>query len=375
MGKQYLNGVLYGTGEIIKFSPYIYSLKEREVGVWTDGKPLYQKSFTTICLSVKTIIELDDEIRVKNSAAFVTDSNGINYIPNGNVDGSDYVRISVNEKGTFPSYEKVQAYYLSKFSWSPNQDYYNYLKEYSMENPTYKIFLTAGTGANYITTIIANDIQSIGSNSCTCYSPYRTIWMNGSTATASDTAASGNTFIPSYQTNRYIYFDDLNDFLSEFGISQNNCVVLENSYYLTHQNAYVTIQYTKTTDLPGSGHYTTTGEKTHHYSTTEQVIGTWVDGSTIYEKSFEITLPSSYDAPGGFLVENDATYINAIISFNGTVKATNELIVGSGIGASGWKFAIHRNPDSQLLLYTVNDGANMYGGTAYITIQYTKVTT
>ena len=45
MGKQYLNGVLYGTGEIIKFSPEIYSFEEREIGVWTDGKPLYQKSF------------------------------------------------------------------------------------------------------------------------------------------------------------------------------------------------------------------------------------------------------------------------------------------------------------------------------------------
>lgn len=46
MGKQILNGIIYGTGEIIKFSPEIYSLEEREVGVWTDGKPLYQKSFS-----------------------------------------------------------------------------------------------------------------------------------------------------------------------------------------------------------------------------------------------------------------------------------------------------------------------------------------
>ena len=28
------------------FQPVIYSTEEREIGVWTDGKPLYQKSFT-----------------------------------------------------------------------------------------------------------------------------------------------------------------------------------------------------------------------------------------------------------------------------------------------------------------------------------------
>ena len=45
MGKQILNGVLYGSGEIIKFSPEIYSTSEREIGVWVDGKPLYKCTF------------------------------------------------------------------------------------------------------------------------------------------------------------------------------------------------------------------------------------------------------------------------------------------------------------------------------------------
>lgn len=366
MGKQYLNGVLYGTGEIIKFSPYIYSLEEREVGVWTDGKPLYQKSFTTICLSVKTIIGLDDEVRVKNSAAFVTDSNGINYIPSGNVDNSDYVRISVNENGTFPSYDEVKAYYISKFSWGPNQDYYNYLKEYSMANPTYKIFLAVGTGAGYVTTIIANDIQSIGSNSCTCYPPHRIIWMNSSTATASDTAAGGSTFIPSYQTNKYIYFDDLNEFLLEFDISQNNCIFLENSYYLTHQNAYVTIQYTKTTDAPGSGKWTTMGASTVHYDDAERIIGTWF-GETMYQKVIDVP---SYGSGYTSVTHNLGikNYVNAFgcCAVNGETDMMHNFPFIQG--SNNCSIGVH-GADSFSIYSSWNNCK------AKICIQYTKATT
>ena len=39
------DGILYCIVEGEKFAPVIYSLEEREIGVWTDGKPLYQKSF------------------------------------------------------------------------------------------------------------------------------------------------------------------------------------------------------------------------------------------------------------------------------------------------------------------------------------------
>ncbi len=48
----------------------------------------------------------------------------------------------------------------------------------------------------------------------------------------------------------------------------------------------ITILYTKTTDVAGSGSWTPSGVPAHHYSTDEQVVGTWIDGSTVYEKSF-----------------------------------------------------------------------------------------
>jgi hypothetical protein len=247
-------------------APVIYSLEEREVGVWTDGKPLYQKTW------------------ILNYTAHTTAEH------NTSIDIHDLnVEVPVAIEG-----------FWRRWAGDGNKLYYHW----GSEEPTYgQSWARVDSENNYTNGRLEISIISDGTD---------------------------------YQQ--------------------------------------ITLRYTKTTDTPGSGKWTTMGVPAHHYSTEEQVVGTWIDGSTIYEKSFEITLPSSYDASGGFLIENDATYINAIISFNGTVKATNELIVGSGIDASGLKFSIHRNPDSQLLLYTSNDGANMYGGTAYITIQYTKTT-
>lgn len=111
----------------------------------------------------------------------------------------------------------------------------------------------------------------------------------------------------------------------------------------------------------------------HVYSTSETEVGKWIDNKTVYEKSFEITLPNYYDASSAFIVEADASYIDALLSFEGSVKNTLGYIAGCGMDATGWRFAIHRNPAQQLVLYTNNDGSAMYNGKAYVTIRYTKV--
>lgn len=65
-----------------------------------------------------------------------------------------------------------------------------------------------------------------------------------------------------------------------------------NLLYRTKENvlesgtAYITLLYTKAIDTPGSGTWTTDGTYAHHYSTSEKVIGTWIDGKPLYEKTF-----------------------------------------------------------------------------------------
>lgn len=57
------DGILYcikdtGIVEGEKFAPVIYSLEEREIGVWTDGKPLYQKTIHLTDLTKNAYISI-----------------------------------------------------------------------------------------------------------------------------------------------------------------------------------------------------------------------------------------------------------------------------------------------------------------------------
>lgn len=159
-----------------KIQPVIYSTEEREIGVWTDGKPLYQKTIKVTSPS--------------SSSAFQNmDLSSLNIDTCVSIDGYA-VR---NSSGT------KLVYFLS-----------------SQEDASYY-----------------------------CFARYK--------------KSDGNL---NYKTN--------------FSSSTVDEVVFN-------------IQYTKTTDTAGSGKWTPQGVPAHHYSTDEQVVGTWIDGSTLYEKTFYAT--------------------------------------------------------------------------------------
>ena len=174
------DGVMYcikDVGGANQFPPLIYSDEEREVGVWRDGKPLYQKVFA---FNQRTII------------------------PAG--------------------------------AWTDT-----------------------GFSANDISTVVFVSGHDIQSNK-------GTVWhFLGADVTGTD--------IRLYQ-NR--------DGSKEIG--------------LTH----FVMMYTKTTDTAGSGTWTTQGGYAHHYSTSEKVIGTWVDGKPIYEKVWVLNTAASL-IPNTFL--------------------------------------------------------------------------
>ena len=60
-------------------------------------------------------------------------------------------------------------------------------------------------------------------------------------------------------------------------------------------NGFITILYTKTTDTAGSGKYNTLGVPKVHYSMDEQVVGTWIDGKIIYQKTCNVTTNTNCD--------------------------------------------------------------------------------
>ena len=255
-----------------KFQPTIYSLDEREIGVWIDGKPLYEK---TLQYTGDTVITISpNDYNTKYEAIGITD-------------------IYVSD--VLPTLDKLVSYRIDQ-----------------------------GTDSN---------------------------------------------------VKMYIFEYGFYPAEGKFGVSHN-----PGSSYIGFQinpNTTMTILYTKSSDEAGSGLWTPQGTPAQHYSTEEQIIGTWVDGSTLYEKTF-ITTIGNYDSSiDGYLIANDVTYVDDIIEFKGSIKhASNGAIASvNGLGlTSNWSFDIHINPSGKLLLWTGSSsyGSAIVGGKAIITIQYTK---
>lgn len=167
------NGEMYFikdvNGDGSQFQPVIYSTEEREVGVWTDGKPLYEKTFSVSNITVDSWQDITHNI--SNLSEVVKF-------------GGDFQR---NSDGVIFSIPYLEA------------------------------------GSVYITVQVSSTLIY-----------YR---VNG----------------------------------------------------ITTGKINITIQYTKTTDTPGSGTWTPQGVPAHHYSENEQVVGTWIDGSTVYERTFTLS--------------------------------------------------------------------------------------
>ena len=183
-------GIIYvddeTTGTDDKFQPVIYSLEEREIGVWTDGKPLY-------------------EITADLGASGVQVNSG------ASVDST----IPISDKETF-----VYSYGISQ------------------------------TGKNF---------PVIG-------------------------AEAGTNYVK----------------MINMGSSNRNV-------------RYFTIRYTKSTDTAGSGQWTPQGVPAVHYSTDEQVIGTWIDGSTIYERTVHFSSLQQLVANGWTNDIMDVSYADLLI--------------------------------------------------------------
>lgn len=134
----------------------------------------------------------------------------------------------------------------------------------------------------------------------------------------------------------------------------------------------ITLQYTKTTDTPIS-----IGEDTD-YSTEEKIVGTWIDGKPLYQKTIEDTVPTC---------ETSGTLVTKIINLDSAirVKKTDALVVvpnGTNVCCFSSYYSSGTSSSEALIVYvgstnnlTIKNGmANQNGRPIYITIQYTKTT-
>lgn len=252
MGIVIMNGVEYASAPKDGFPPIIYSDEEREIGVWRDGKPLYQK-----CINLGTL----------------------------EYDAGDYHYVNHN----ISNIDKIVEC-MGICSASDNQ----FIQIPSMRNSTtYGITLSATASA----------IR------------YSNNWIT----------SSGWTF--------------------------------------------VILQYTKTTDTPGSGKYTTYGGLAHHYSENEQVVGTWIDGKPLYEKTIYIASVTSGSSYQHNISNVKDISIYEIRAKRNTGWYSSGHIFQDGINNITESFTII---PSSTVLY-----AYLFGNTitdCYVTVRYTKTT-
>jgi hypothetical protein len=97
------------------------------------------------------------------------------------------------------------------------------------------------------------------------------------------------------------------------------------------------------------------GSSEHTYSTEEQVIGTWIDGKTIYEKTIDLGETVSISNTNWTQTGVDISYVDTLIEAISPTYGT--LMAG-------------RNVNGILQCLTGRNGEDIY--VQYITIQYTK---
>ena len=138
----------------------------------------------------------------------------------------------------------------------------------------------------------------------------------------------------------------------------------------------ITIQYTKTTDTAGSGTWNGQGGLAHHYSTNETVVGTWIDGKPLYEKTVLLSNVT--------ISANSSTNINISDYYSNVWKAINfeccdingesifpNIMVNSAL--SPYSLGITVDKGSDHITFTRGSGSNATIS-VYFTLRYTKTT-
>ena len=150
------------------------------------------------------------------------------------------------------------------------------------------------------------------------------------------------------------------------------------------EDVYITLQYTKTTDQPGSGKYAPSGVPAVHYSENEQIVGTWTNGSTLYERSYTIPQTSSgytvFDFTGLNINEVINVYTHEGIAF---APSTSEVPYGSAplcgyiqsyAGDLGFVGYVTHDANTGIYQFHYRVGSYLSGGTARVIVRYNKIT-
>lgn len=142
-------------------------------------------------------------------------------------------------------------------------------------------------------------------------------------------------------------------------------------------NAYIILEYTKTTDSALPVKYADAND----YSTTEQIVGTWIDSKPLYQKTIQATTPVSTSSSNNTVTQEvSISNVDTVVSVNGFIKtSTNQNIPLPSVWVSGFLAGVISTVASaskvDVVIYVAEAShATWKNAPAYITIQYTKTT-
>ena len=127
---------------------------------------------------------------------------------------------------------------------------------------------------------------------------------------------------------------------------------------------YVTYQYTKTTDSAGTAVYASENE----YSTDETIVGKWIDGKPIYQRTWEISNATVNANTDTDVIVDDASNVEKVINVFGIYGSTDPFpFYASNLSIRGLKL---RTSNKFVIRCTRTGSA--FTSDFTVTFQYTK---
>ena len=361
----------------------IYSEDEQVIGLWTDNKPLYQRTFIKDNINITGAEKVD--IATLSDIEFLqvidaTCTEG---------DGNCYILPEMSMRITYNhSTEKLQVQGATGSSWVNAIAKITVQYTKTTDEP---IDAVVGKKTMYIA---SSDCYSTEEKEIGCWldgKPLykRTVIFNNPASDRVDNLSHGITNIDTIARYEWAAYDSAgtvisgfegtasNWWSSMFNISKSSVSYrIGSSWRMT--KLIVTLCYTKTTDIAGSGSYTPANGKAVHYSTDEQVIGTWINGKPLYRKTFyvgnSVTMNAQYNVP------HDLVNIDEIVNKSGTyydeVDARQYPLPNLRVTYSESVWIACFVPSNGTPILAIQSGGCSYGNISKIsvTLDYTKTT-
>ena len=352
----------------------IYSTEEKEVGLWKNNKPLYQK----------TLVIGNGNINVNQGSApnfYAVVDSGISNIEEafGLVDKSYIILSSDNSPRCF-SWIDYQGNGSSEFVVYSKDQRTNvtvvltiqYTK--TTDTPWSGKFVPQGYG--YVS---SGDIYSFEERQVGVYADGKPLYQktidfgelpNNTTKQVSHNISNLETVVDVKGIINYtnlIYGENIPPVIANknFRTAVRETVVeVTTTDNWSGYGAIITVQYTKTTDVAGSGEYVPSGDKAEHYSTEEEVIGTWINGEALYRQVIHFSTSLS--------VALDSAWHSTGVTLSNVDEITKLTCLG-GSGGFVWNILGGFINSGVLTLTSIaNCGSGAVAGIADIILEYTK---